>query len=108
MTTSCPSSPQTFQVNLNVLRHTTVPVVLGVPLKYPGAIPRHERVPWIGTEIVIARGHGSKGRPGVVKDVLCHQLTPSGLRLVIQITSLDSNAPFTQLTVDYDHVLEAR
>ena len=97
-----------FQVNLNLLRRATVPVVLGVPLKNPSAIPRPEQVPWIGTEVVIARGHGSKGYPGIVKDVLCNQSTPSGLRLVIQITSLDSNAPFTQLTLDFDHVLEAR
>jgi hypothetical protein len=97
-----------LQANLNVLRRTTVPVVLAVPPKNPGAIPRPEQVPWIGTEVVIGRGHGSKGRPGVVKDVLCNQSTPSGLRLVIQITWLDSNAPFKQLTLDFDQVLEAR
>jgi hypothetical protein len=108
MTTSCPSSPQVFQVFLNVLRHATVPVVLGVPPENPGAIRRHEKVPWIGTEVVIGLGHASKGRPGIVKDVLCNQSTPSGLQVVIQITSLDSNAPFRQLTLDFDHVLEAR
>ena len=108
MTTPCPSSPQIFQVNFNILRQATVPFVHGVPLKHPDANPRPERVPWIDTEIIIARGHNSKGYPGVVKDVLCHQSTPSGLQLVIQITSLDSNAPFRQITLDYDHVLEAR
>lgn len=97
-----------FQVHLNVLRRTTVPVVLGVSPKNPGAIPRNAKVPWIGTEVVIGQGHASKGYPGVVKDVLCNQSTPSGLRLVIQITSLDSNAPFRHVTLDFDHVLEAR
>jgi hypothetical protein len=108
MITSYPSSPQIFQMYLNVLRRTTVPVVLGVPQKNPSVIPRREKVPWIGTEVVIGPGHASKGYPGIVKDVLCNQSTPSGLQLVIQITSLDSNALFRQLTLDFDHVLEAR
>jgi hypothetical protein len=97
-----------FQVNVNVLQHTTVPMVLGIHPKYPGAILRSARVPWIDTKIVIGHGHACKGYLGIVKDVLCHQPTSSGLRLVIQITSVDPNAPFRQLTVDYDHVLEAR
>ena len=97
-----------FQVHLNLLRHATVPVVLGVPPKNPSAIPQNAKVSWVGTEVVIGRGHASKGYPGIVKDVLCNQSTPSGLRLVIQITSLDSNAPFRQVTLDFDHVLEVR
>lgn len=108
MTTLCLSFPQTFQVNLNVLQHTSVPMVLGILPKNPGVIPRSARVPWIDTEIVIASGHASKGHLGVVKDVLCHQSTPSGLRVVMQITSLDPSTPFRRLTLDYDHVLEAR
>jgi hypothetical protein len=49
-----------------------------------------------------------KGHPGIIKDVVCNQPTPSGLRVVVQITSLDSTAPFKHIIVDYDHVVEAR
>jgi hypothetical protein len=97
-----------FQAQLNLLRRATAPVVLGVPPKNPGSIPRNAKVPWIGTEVVIGAGHASKGYPGIVKDVLCNQPTSSGLRLEIQITSFDSNAPFRHVILDFDHVLEAR
>jgi hypothetical protein len=76
--------------------------------KNPGSIPRNVKVPWVGTEVIIGTGHASKGYPGIVKDVLCNQPTPSKLRLVIQTTSLNSNAPFRQVTLDFDHVLEVR
>src|SRR6267154_4135121 len=102
-----PQSPQMFEVPANLLVRLTVPYIHE---KQPGqadAIPRPERVPWIGTNIIIIRGNMNKGYLSIVKDVLCHQSTPSGLRLVIQLTALDSTAPFRQLTVDYDHVLEA-
>jgi hypothetical protein len=49
-----------------------------------------------------------KGYPGVVKDVICNQRTPSGLKVVVQITSLDPSAPFRIIIVDYDMVVEAR
>lgn len=103
-----PQSPEMFEVPANLLVRLTVPYIHG---KQPGqadAIPQPERVPWIGTNVMITRGNMNKGSLGIVKDVLCHQSTPSGLRLVIQLTALDSTAPFRQLTVDYDHVLEAR
>jgi hypothetical protein len=103
-----PQSPQMFKVPANLLVRLAIPYIHG---KQPGqvdTIPRPERVPWIGTNIIITHGNMNKGYLGIVKDVLCHQSTPSGLRLVIQLTALDSTAPFRQLTVDYDHVLEAR
>ena len=43
-----------------------------------------------------------------VKDILCNQPTPSGLRVVVQMNHLDSTTPFRQLVLDYDSVVEAR
>lgn len=97
-----------FQSHINVLKHSDVPFVLGLDPKHAGAIPHSEQVPWINVEIVITHGHPMKGFPGVVKDVLCNQPTPSGLQVVVQITSFNPNAPFRNLTVDYDCVVEAR
>ena len=108
MPTSCSYSRQTFQVQINVLKHSDAPNVLGLHLKHAGVIPPSERVPWINVEIVTARGHPMKGYPGIIKDVLCNQPTPSGLRVLVQITSLDSTAPHRNITLDYDHVVEAR
>ena len=101
-------SRQTFQVPINLLKHSDVPKVLGLHPKHAGAIPHLERVPWINVPIVIAHGHPMKGYPGIIKDVLCNQPTPSGLKVVVQITSLDPTAPFKYITLDYDHVVEAR
>jgi len=101
-------SLQMFQVNINLLKHSDAPTLLGQHPKHAGAIPHSERVPWIDVEIIIAHGHPMKGHPGVIKDVLCNQPTPSGLQVVVQITSLDSTAPFKRITLDYDHVREAR
>jgi hypothetical protein len=109
MPTSCSYSRQTFQVSQNLLKHSHVPLVLGLHPKHAGTIPRSERVPWLNLEIIVtAPGHPMKGYPGVIKDVLCNQRTPSGLRVVVQITSLDATAPFRCINLDYDHVLEAR
>ena len=108
MATSCSNSRQTFQVPINLLKHSDVPIVLAMHLKHASAISRLEQVPWINVEIVITHGHPMKGHPGVIKDVLCNQPTPSGLQVVVQITSLDPTAPFKHLTLDYDHVVEAR
>jgi hypothetical protein len=83
-------------------------MVLGMHPKPADRIPRSERVPWINLEIKIAYDHALKGYSGIVVDVLYNQSTPSGLRVVIQITALVSNAPFRRITVDYDHVVEAR
>jgi hypothetical protein len=49
-----------------------------------------------------------KGYPGIIKDVLCNQPTQSGLRVEVQITSLDSTAPFRRIILDYDLVVEAK
>jgi hypothetical protein len=90
------------------LKHANVPFVFGLHPTPADAIPCTERPPWIDVEIVITRGHAMKGYPGVVKDVICNQRTPSGLKVVVQITSLDPSAPFRIIIVDYDMVVEAR
>jgi hypothetical protein len=95
-------------VNINLLKRCDVPSIFGLHPKHTSAIPHSKKVPWINVEIVIAQGHPMKGYPGVVKDITCNQPTPSGLQVVVQITSLDPSAPFKCITVDYDHVLEAR
>jgi hypothetical protein len=70
----------TFQVNVNLLKHSDVPHVLGLFPKPAVVIPRSERVPWINTEIIITgNGHSKKGYRGIIKDILCNQPTPSGL-----------------------------
>lgn len=71
-----------------------------------GAIGRPERVPWINKEIIVVKdGHAFRTLKGIVKDVLCNQPTPSGLKLVIQMNSIMS---FQSITLDYDGVVEAR
>lgn len=71
-----------------------------------GAIGRPERVPWINKEIIVVKdGHAFRTLKGIVKDVLCNQPTPSGLKLVIQMNSITS---FQSITLDYDGVVEAR
>ena len=100
--------PQTFETQVNVLKHTTVPHVLATQIEPASALPRSERVPWIGTNIIITGRHPLRTRQAIIKDVLCNQSTESGLMVVIELTSLDPNAPFPRLTLDYDNVLEAR
>lgn len=95
-------------MHANLLRRIDVPSVLGKPPGRASAVPQHGQVPWIDVEVRITHGHAMKGYSAVVKDVLCNQQTPSGLRLLIQLTSLDPNSPFSRMTVDYDHVVEAQ
>lgn len=90
-----------------MLKHSDVPTLLRQHPKHADAIPRSERVPWINVEIIITHGV-MKGRTGVIIDVLCNQRTPSGLRVVVHITLVDPAAPFRRITLDYDHVVEAR
>jgi hypothetical protein len=100
--------PQKLTLHVNVLKHIAVPHVFGTQIQPPSVIPKSEHVPWLGTNVVITGRHPLRTRPAIVKDVLCNQPTASGLKVVIEITSLDPNAPFPRLTLDYDSVLEAR
>lgn len=96
-------SSQTFEIHANSLKHTTVPHVLArMHPKDNGAIPS-ERVPWLGTEIIVTGRHGYKTRKGVITNVLHNQHTPSGLRVEVCL-----NVPFRHVVLDYDHVGEAR
>lgn len=93
-------------MSVNLLKHATVPHVLGMHIRDDGAIGRSERVPWINTEIiVIAHGNPYRTLRGIVKDVICNQRTPSGLKVVVQMTSI---LPFPNIVFDYDGVVEAR
>ena len=71
-------------------------------------VPRSEPTPWINTEVIVTGRHALKTRRGTVDNVLCNQKTSSGLRLIIQLTSWDSSAPFQQVPFDYDDVVEAQ
>jgi hypothetical protein len=69
---------------------------------------KRDRVPWIGTQVIINAKHPLKGYSAVVTDVLRNQETPSKLKLAIQLTRFDPNVPYKKLTLDYDHVVEER
>ena len=80
--------------------------MLGTHLLSEDAIGQSEQVPWINKEIIVVKdGHAYRALKGIVKDVLCNQPTPSGLRLVVQMNSIMA---FRSITLDYDGVVEAR
>ena len=65
-----------------------------------------ERVPWLNKEVIVVKdGHAFQTLKGIVKDVLCNQPTPSGLRLVVQMNSI---MELPSITLDYNGVMEAR
>lgn len=41
-------------------------------------------------------------------DVLCNQITSSGLRVEIEVTSYNPTSPFERKHLDYDDVVEAK
>lgn len=90
------------------MKPTAVPQMLGTCPHPPVAIPRSDCVPWINIEVIITGRHSERTRLATVKDVLSNQPTPSGLRVVVQRTCSDVAAPFRQLVLDYDNVVEAR
>lgn len=102
----CSYSPQTFDVSINLLKPATVPHVLGTHPQDESTIRRSERVPWIDKEIIVIKdGHEFRTLKGIVKDVLCNQSTPSGLRVVVQMKSFMA---LPSITLDYDGIVEAR
>jgi len=97
-----------IETHVNLLKHAVVPHVLGTHPHLSNAIPRSERIPWINTAVIVTGRHSMRTYPGIVKDVLPGQQTPSGLKIQIEPTCVDPNRPFTLLTLDYDNVVEAR
>jgi hypothetical protein len=97
-----------FETHVNLLKCTTVPHVLGRCPEDEGHIPRSGRVPWINTAIIISGQHALKTYPGIVKDVIRGQSTPSGLRVAVQITTIGPHMSLGYLILDYDSVVEAR
>jgi hypothetical protein len=78
-------------------------------LKPDDYLCKTDRVPWIGTNVIITKvGNPYKGYVGVVKDVLRGQDTASGLKINIQLAHLDPSSPFRKTIVDYDDVVEER
>ena len=93
-------------MSVNLLKPATVPHVLGTQPQDESAIIRFDRVPWINKEIIVVKdGHVFRTLRGIIKDVLCNQSTPSGLRVVVQMNSIMASP---SITLDYDGVVEAR
>jgi hypothetical protein len=92
--------------------------VTGTPYSFaPGAPPssdvdgllKREKTPWLGTLVRITKlGSGDKGKEAVVKDVLVHQNTLSGLKIVVQFAHFNPASPFGKVDVDYSDVVEVR
>jgi len=78
-------------------------------LKADDSLSKADRVPWIGTNVIITKlGNPNKGHVGVVKDVLCGQETASGMRISIQLAHYDPSSPFRTILVNYEDVVEQR
>ena len=102
----CLYFPQILEVSVNLLKCAIVLHVFGMYSQSEGVIGQSERVPWINREVIVVKdGHAFRTLKGIVKDVLCNQPTPSGLRLVVQMNSMMA---FPSITLDYDGVVEAR
>jgi hypothetical protein len=101
---------QRYEFHVNSLKLTTVPFFhTSSTLKADVTSSKADRVPWIGTHVIITTlGSPIKGYVGVVKDVLCGQDTASGLKIDIQLTHLNPSSPFQRTIVDYDDVVEER
>jgi transcription elongation factor len=87
---------------------TTVPFLhKSSTLKADDSLSKTDRVPWIGTHVIITKvGDPFKGYMGVVKDVLRGQNTASGLKIALQLEHVEFSSPFKRIVVDYDSVVE--
>jgi hypothetical protein len=93
-------------VHINLLKRSTPPFVLGTQARHFHDTQRFDHVPWIHTEvIIIAEHHPWRTHRAVIKDILCNQKTPSGLRVAVQLKSSISS---DSILLDYDDVLEAK
>ena len=99
-----------LEVHINWLKITSPPLqhVSEHNSNEPATFMRSDRVPWIGTMVIISKvKHPLKGYRGIVKNVLCKQETSSGLRVAVQLAHLDPAAPFKTEILDYDDIVEA-
>ncbi|KAK0243560.1 hypothetical protein EDD85DRAFT_786460 [Armillaria nabsnona] len=63
----------------------------------------------IGTEVVIfPKGHPLRTHRGRVRDVICGQDNPSGLRLILVLDRYNPELTNKEYTVDYEHVVETQ
>jgi hypothetical protein len=106
--TALDSCSRQIEAHVNLLKHAVVPQVLGTHPHPSNAIPRSEWIPWINTAVIVTGRHSMRTYSGIVKNVLTGQQTPSGLKVQVQPTCIDSNMPFRLLTLDYDNIVEAR
>ena len=101
---------QRYEFHVNWLKLTTVPFFhTSSTLKADYSLSKADRVPWIGTNVIITKLRNPfKGYVAVVKDVLRGQNTASGLKIDIQLAHLDPSSPFRRTIVDYEDVVEER
>jgi hypothetical protein len=66
-------------------------------------------MPWIRRRVLISKeGHPLKGKHAVILSVLPRQATPSGLKIEVELTDYDPNAPYRKEFFDYDDLKDAR
>lgn len=64
--------------------------------------------PWVNLPATITKvGNPFRNYPAVVRDVLLRQDTPSGLKVILEITTYQAAAPRRTVSVDYDFVVDA-
>jgi len=98
-----------IEVHNNLLKCISEPFSHGMQPPRSNDIPRSDKVPWIKTHITIAKnGHPLRTCPGIIKDVLCRQKTSSGLKVEVELTTLDAVSPFRRIILDYDDVVVTR
>ncbi|KAK0237584.1 hypothetical protein EDD85DRAFT_936560 [Armillaria nabsnona] len=72
-----------------------------------GPIKSTGQTPWIGVQVgIFQSGHLLRTKIGTIRDVICGQDNPSGLRLVIILETYDPAITNKEYTVNYEHVLE--
>ncbi len=72
-----------------------------------GPIKSTGQTPWIGIQVgIFQSGHQLRTKIGTIRDVICGQDNPSGLRLIIILETYDPAITNKEYTVDYEHVLE--
>ncbi len=65
------------------------------------------RVPWLGSEVIIFhKGHPLHTQRGYVRDVICGQDNPSGLRIIMILDRYNPEQTNKEYTVDYEHIVE--